>query len=176
MYILGIDPGTSTVGVSLLKLDESFNVKERESILIDVTKTGYVNRLNNKTDYKLAIIHNRITDIIRKFKPISMVIEMPFFNPRRPQAVIPLARSLQAIMGAMVISNPNVPIVRPSPSNIKNAVGVKGNSGDKDEMTQAVLKLGLCDGDESEHEIDAIAANYYLLNLLKVNYMLPYLR
>jgi Holliday junction resolvasome RuvABC endonuclease subunit len=172
---MSVDPGTTTVGVSLFGMNDDFVILTRESFLIDAKKETYVNRLNNITDYKLLKIRNRIKQYIYEYLPVAMAIEMPFFNVRRPQAVIPLARSLEAIMGGMTEASPYTPIIRPSPSNVKNIVGVKGNSNDKDDMTRAVMAIGLCDGDESEHEIDAIAVNVYLYELMKVNYMLPYL-
>lgn len=172
---MGIDPGTTTVGVSIFILNDNLEIVDRYSELLDMKRVGYVNRLNNKTDYKLERIERRVSELIHIYKPFAMVVEMPFMNNSRPQAVIPLARSLQAIIGAMVRASPNTPVLRPSPSNIKNAVGVSGGSKNKGDMTVATVKLGIANGDESEHEIDAIAANWYLLSIVRHNYMLPYL-
>jgi hypothetical protein len=82
-----------------------------------------------------------LRDMFRRERPLKIASEHPYINPRTPGAVIPLAECLVLIESEVMDYDPYLCLERIDPSSIKNAVGVKGNSGEKHAMTEAIKKI-----------------------------------
>ena len=82
--ILGIDPGTTVLGYGLI------HVKDNKIKLINF---GIIqlNKITNHPD-KLKKIFDRLTAIIKEYKPDEMAIEAPFFG-KNVQSMLKLGRA-----------------------------------------------------------------------------------
>lgn len=142
---VGIDPGTSFPGVSLIQYD----VPNKQIVRVSAQCLNLERmcRRSNYQDYqtlrflKLMAFKEFLQDMFRRERPMKIASEHPYINPRMPGAVIPLAESLMIEEQAVHEYNPYLNLEKIDPSSIKNAVGVKGNSGEKHAMTEAIKKI-----------------------------------
>lgn len=143
--LLSIDPGTSFPGVCLMH----FDVPNKKLVRVSAQCLN-LERLSRRSNYsgyqtqrflKLNAFRIFLRDTMRKERPFKVASEHPFINPRMPGAVIPLAECLALIEQEVYNYDPYLAIEKIDPSSIKNAVGVKGNSGDKHAMTEAIKKI-----------------------------------
>lgn len=143
--IVGIDPGTTKPGLCLLYYDVvSKRIVKVVSRVLSLEKyTRNTPYLNYQTDrfLRLKAFDNIIRDVLRTERPIRVGSEVPFINIKRPGAVIPLAECLSITENAVYDHDPYMTLDRIEPSLVKKAVGVKGNSGDKHAMTEAIAKI-----------------------------------
>jgi len=177
--LLGIDPGTSTLGLSIFHLNSDLEIERIDTECINTAREKTVFRENANLEYRIAVIGKEIERVLVTHNPVGMAIEMPFINPRRIGSVIPLARLLGVLMDRSIQTNPYRMIYKKSPSEVKNAVGAKGGA-DKDAVLLAVQQIDeidrLIELDKlTDHEIDAIAINYGFLKSLRACYILPIL-
>lgn len=128
--ILGIDPGTATVGFGVIMVNgkESYHVEEMGWILTDKTAPQ---------GKRLIRIHNEIGKLISKHKPDVMAIERLFFanNAKTAMAV---AQAFGAIL--MAATRKSLPSFEYTPPQVKLAIAGKGNA-DKKLVMQEVRKL-----------------------------------
>lgn len=166
--IIGIDPGTTNLGLSVLSFDVlDFKIVRTEAITLRAQKLGsYSKALSDSHGdmfARVAALSQAFIEIYSNYTPISVVAESPFYNPKRPSAygsLLNITINLQLIL--FKYSN-DKPIYFIDPSSIKNAVGAKGSAG-KDPVRDGVMKIknkiSLIDGEYDEHSIDAIAAAF----------------
>lgn len=167
--IVGIDPGTDTCGVAVLK----FDLTTMELVGVDAqTLSG--SRLNRRNiwmveahgDRASRIYHlqERLEEIFNHVQPMDIVVESPFFSRRRPQAFGALTEIVTAIRFAVMRHDPWKTLVEIDPPSVKIAVGAEVQGG-KESVRNALLRilpeLKWC-GDIpftqlDEHSIDAIA-------------------
>jgi len=163
--IIGVDPGSNFVGVSVLEVNvETFQIHKISSETINLSKIKSRTEPNYDITYKMDNLLHYLTELFRANNPSVVSIENPFMFSKRPGAVIPLAKSLAIIEQAAITYDDSVLIYRISPSEVKNAIGAKGNA-DKDTMLSTLEHhpiLGYYIDIErmSEHEIDAVAMGY----------------
>lgn len=142
---IGIDPGTSFPGVCVL----SYDVPNKQIVRVAahcfdlerLARRSVHSEYQNPRYLKLLAFREVLRDIFRSERPLKVSSESPFINPRRPGAVIPLAECLYVIEQEVHEHNPYLSLDKIPPSPIKNAVGVAGNSGDKNAMTEAIKKI-----------------------------------
>lgn len=169
--IVGIDPGTSLPGLCLLYYDViSKKIVRINSRVLKLEKYSRNSPLKGyQTDRFLRLKY--LDDILRETfyreKPVMIASEHPYINQKTPGAVIPLAECLSITENAVYDYNPYMALERIDPSSIKNAVGVKGNSGEKHAMTEAIKKIPelvdnlIQDIDTLDNNaVDAIAVSY----------------
>lgn len=174
--VIGIDPGSSTTGIAVVDIDKDFNIVSINTECLDASKEKTVFKRNHNLEYRLSYMSDKL-DIILGADVVAISIEMPFINPRRMGSVIPLARLLGIIMNISLKYSPYRLIHKISPSEVKNAIGAKGNA-DKDAVLDAILSYkevsDVIDCNSiTEHEVDAIAVAIGLIKKMKVCYLLP---
>ena len=177
--IIGIDPGSTTAGIATLEINKNFDIISIKTECIDAAKVKTTFSRNNNLEYRLKYMSDRLNILLSGDDIEAISIEMPFANPRRMGAVIPLARLLGIIMNISLSYSPYRLIHKISPSEVKNSVGAKGNA-DKDGVLEAILKI-----DEitnhidlnmiTEHEVDAIGVAKSLLDKMKHCYIISIL-
>ncbi len=115
--ILGIDPGTTVLGYGLI------HVKDNKIKLINF---GIIqlNKITNHPD-KLKKIFDRLTAIIKEYKPDEMAIEAPFFG-KNVQSMLKLGRAQGVAIAASLSFN--VPFEEYTPRRIKQAITGNGNA------------------------------------------------
>lgn len=89
MIILGIDPGTATTGFGVISVPDDILGREFK---YDIELIDYGNISTSKDDImpkRLVQLHLGIEDLIKKFKPDLIVVELLFFgiNHRTAMAV-----------------------------------------------------------------------------------------
>lgn len=171
--IVGIDPGTETLGLSIFTFD---------ALSVELQKVAAYTFVGSKLPYysdDIAALHGdryarlrahqlNLLRILQLVRPVAIVSESPFFNPRRPAAGAALVETIDCIRRAIYQYDQFRVLQLVDPSSVKNAVGAKGNAG-KDDVKKAMLKLASSlpfDATTpfeymSEHAIDAVAVAYW---------------
>ncbi len=172
MYrIVGIDPGTNFIGVSLLTLDlPSLDINKVETFLIDITKTLPLNNQSLITT-KMRLLEEIILDTFNSLDPDRISIEDAYITFGRPRAYGALIKSTQAIERAFTRYSNVIRLNYYSPSNAKVAIGSKGR--DKKEPVLANIKkiseLKYDFDRVTDHEVDAVVLAYADLLYLRRN-------
>lgn len=142
---VGIDPGTSFPGVGLIHYDvPEKKIVRATAVCLRLEKMA---KRSPQFEYqtlrflKLQAFRMFLRDLFKKERPMAVASEHPYINPGTPGAVIPLAECLFMTEQEVHRYNPYMQLEKIDPSSIKNAVAVKGNSGDKHAMTEAIKKI-----------------------------------
>lgn len=146
MIILGIDPGIAIAGYSIIECKGN-NVKA-----IDY---GYI---RTKADLlfpeRIKIIYDRLTEIIKEYKPNDLAIEELFFNKN-----VKSAMKVGQARGAAILAaaNENLDIYEYTPLQIKQAVVGYGRA-DKNQVQEMVkILLNLDNKPKPDDVADALA-------------------
>lgn len=176
--IAGIDPGGYTLGLCFMTFDvRDGSINKIDTVTLeseklpngamglDISHTDRYNRL-----YRLQVA---LREYFRFYCPSIVICESPFFNRFRPMAYGSLSELLSMIRSATMEYNCHVPFRTYSPSEIKKGVGA-GHISDKKAIKIAVMQrnevtdvMGKSIHSCTEHEIDAIAACYTHLNVIR---------
>jgi crossover junction endodeoxyribonuclease RuvC len=131
--ILGIDPGTLLLGYGLIAVNnEGARVIEMNVLKMSSKIDGYT---------RLTMIHKKVEELIRNFRPQELAIEAPFFG-KNVQSMLKLGRAQGvAIATAM---HAGIPVSEYSPRKIKQSITGNGNAGKEQvwKMLQTLLHLG----------------------------------
>lgn len=170
--IIGIDPGTETMGVAIMYIDvATLNILEIRANTYRGSLLPQDRMLGLTYGDRAARIHAHEQNLIELFKlysPVAIVSEAPFFNPRMPDAYAALVEAVSAIGRAVFAYSDVKPLYKVPPSNVKQAIGAKGNA-DKPTMKATLLSIAeisnaIKDAQYlDEHCIDAIAVAYHRL-------------
>lgn len=172
--ILSIDPGTDTLGVSVIEVDSITGIPR----IIDALtfKAGNKVRLYSEIEddfgtrfTKLTIHRNALIKLLYSIRPDVVICESPYMG-RFPNAFAALIECLTMIQSAVSVYDPWMAIETIDPSTVKKVVGVKKKGSNKDLVKDGVMglrnvtccpsvTLSTCD----EHTIDAIAVGCYKL-------------
>jgi len=116
MRVLGIDPGYSLVGFSII---------ENKSNSYELMKVGIIDT-SKENDFgkKLLIISQRVKEIIEEFKPDFLCIEELFFN-KNVKTAIKVAQAI-GVIKLEAIKN-NIKITEITPLEVKKYI--TGTSG-----------------------------------------------
>jgi len=133
MLILGIDPGTAIVGYGLVRVAAGGRLEAPACGCIR-TPAG------EKTYRRLALIYQRLQDLIKEHRPDIMAIEELFFNKNsRTALAVGQARGVALLAAA----HAGLAVVEYTPLEVKQTVTGFGRAP-KDQvqrMVQAQLKL-----------------------------------
>ena len=167
--VLGIDPGTDTIGFSILKvsiddltIEEANPWTEKVSRFID--EESFEVEVHSAKFSRLNKISEKLLTILDTFRPALVFSEAPFFNRLRPNAYAPLIETVFTIQKTLHSWDNFKPLYMIDPSSVKIAVGARARS-DKIEVKQAIIKIPeltkLINFDKlDEHSIDATAVAY----------------
>lgn len=180
--VIGIDPGTETLGVSIFTVNPlTFEFENVEGFTIVAAKTKHFDKnLANYQDHRTARIHalqQVLDELFEIHQPVVVAVETPFYNFRRPNAFAPLVETLLTIRKSVLKINRLVPLHTIDPPNVKKAIGAKGNA-DKDEMAVALSKfikqykfdriMSTKLEDMDEHMVDAFCVAIHLFKCLRI--------
>jgi crossover junction endodeoxyribonuclease RuvC len=115
-------------------------IRDQEIILLEMN----VLKLSSKMGpyERLEMIHNKVAELIRKFKPGTFAIEAPFFG-KNVQSMLKLGRAQGvAIAAAMQAS---VPVTEYSPKKVKQSITGNGNA-DKEQVWKMLQRLTVMEG------------------------------
>jgi crossover junction endodeoxyribonuclease RuvC len=127
--VLGIDPGTVIMGYSVIAI-----VKDKIKLLeIDVLKLP-----TKKDNYeRLHLIHQKVTELVKLYKPTEFAIEAPFFG-KNVQSMLKLGRAQGVAIAAAL--NMGIPVAEYSPKRVKQAITGSGNA-DKEQVFKMLQHL-----------------------------------
>ena len=129
MIILGIDPGTATVGVGVIECDG-------EKVI--PLHFGWIKTpKEDSAGKRLAQIHREMRTLIRKHQPDVMAIERLFFFANHKTAMA-VSESIGVIK--LAAENEKVPTVSLAPLEVKSAVAGNGRA-DKEAVKKAVRQI-----------------------------------
>jgi len=175
LRVLSIDPGSSKCGTSILDYSE----EKTHVIYAETIDAEYLSRYYKDVAFihgdkyaRLIAISRQIEKLLYLYKPDMVISESPFYNRLRPGAYGVLVEVISIIRSTVFNYNPSTSFSTIDPSTIKNALKVKGTSGDKSLMRNALLLKDISYEEYlspltfDEHTVDAIAAGLALCILL----------
>lgn len=124
--ILGIDPGTTVMGYSLLRV----HVRKSELIEANVVKMSKLVGQNEK----LKKIFESTNHLIETYHPQILAIESPFFG-KNPQSMLKLGRAQGVVIAACL--HAGLEVFEYSPRKIKQSI--TGNGAASKEQVAAIL-------------------------------------
>src|SRR3990167_295149 len=147
MKILGIDPGTATIGYGLIE------TKGSKAVCLDV---GAVTTPKNEADsWRLERIYKEIASLIKKHKPQLIVLEKIFFS-KNIKTAITVAQARGVIMLAAEMAG--IKIFECSPPDGKMSVTGYGKADKKQVQTMVKTLLNLKTVPKPDDAADALAA------------------
>jgi crossover junction endodeoxyribonuclease RuvC len=146
MRILGIDPGTITVGYGIIDSEEG----DLSFVCCDAIKC----KQRSPIGERLCYIYDELCAVILRFNPDVMAVEQPFVDKNvRSALAIGKAQSI-AILAA---GKHHIPCFEYSPAQIKQGATSYGASS-KEQVQQMVrLQLNLAEIPEPNDAADALA-------------------
>lgn len=130
--ILGIDPGTVIMGYGLVLCSgNQLSLIEMGVLKLPARKDAYE---------RLRLIHEKINELISRWRPHDFAIEAPFFG-KNVQSMLKLGRAQGvAIATAM---HAGIPVTEYSPKKVKQSITGNGNSEKEQvwKMLQNILQL-----------------------------------
>lgn len=172
--IVGIDPGSTTLGFSILEYDlHTFEIVRCYASTINAgkMKLNELDIANHSERYAriyglMDVLYERFVEL----QPTFVISESPFMAMRRPQAYGALVEVVFAIRSALRRYDPTMHLDLVDPPSAKNAIGAPGNA--KKEQVHVCLKKLLptlhfdevlssrAFDDLDEHSVDGLAIAY----------------
>lgn len=174
LRILGIDPGTDTLGASVLDVhlhDSTIHLAFTNTFRGSQLAKEYrhVSDVHGDKIARLKAHEDNLYYFMRAWCPHEIISEAPYMG-RFPAAYGALVQCMDAIRNAVIRYDWNMRLFTADPPTVKNAVGVGGKSGDKSLMQAAIFRMiqngiilnphGLDVTVLDEHSIDSIAVAY----------------
>lgn len=114
MRVIGLDPGTEITGYAVVEGTE-------------IIEAGVLRqKKHHDLPRRLAGLLDDMRELIDRTKPELAGVESPFINPKFASAVIPLSHARGVIVAMLARSG--VTVLSIAPSEVKKAVGAKGNA------------------------------------------------
>lgn len=180
--IVGIDPGSDTLGISASWVDiETLALKRLYAQTYKASQRSRNMWYRDEHGDRAARIRwheENLFNLLCELNPVAVVSESPFFSVRFPSAYGALTEVVDAIKSAMWRWRPTAVLTLIDPPTVKNAVGVKGNAG-KEEVHAGLVNYLRQEGGErifqgpgtlvalDEHATDASAVGICYLERLR---------
>ena len=146
MRILGIDPGTVTMGYGVI------DGSEDEIVL--VSYGAFNTRPRSPIGERLSFLYKSLLEIIDRYRPDVAAVEQPFLAKNAKTALaIGRAQSV-AILAA---ANNKIPIYEYTPAKVKQRVTNYGASSKEQIQEMVKLQLNLSEIPEPNDAADALA-------------------
>jgi crossover junction endodeoxyribonuclease RuvC len=146
MIILGIDPGTITMGYGII------NSQDSETSLI---KYGALNSpARSSIGERLSFLYANLVEIIARYQPDAIAVEQPFFA-KNAKSAFAIGRA-QAI-AILAAANSHIPLQEYTPAEIKQKVANYGASSKEQIQQMVMLQLGLTEIPYPSDAADALA-------------------
>jgi len=115
--ILGIDPGTLSMGYGIIE------VANGKMILCEMQTLQFSAKKDNHE--RLHLIHQKVTQLIIQYKPHEFAIEAPFFG-KNVQSMLKLGRAQGVAIAAAM--HAGLPVTEYSPRKVKQSITGNGNA------------------------------------------------
>ncbi|HPE39916.1 MAG TPA: crossover junction endodeoxyribonuclease RuvC [Bacteroidales bacterium] len=159
MIILGIDPGTTIMGFSII------DVTNNKITLVEMN----VERMVKLSDQnaKLKRIFECTIELIDQYHPEVLAIEAPFFG-KNPQSMLKLGRAQGVVIAASL--SKNLEVFEYSPRKIKQSITGKG-SASKEQVAAMLKNMNLFSEDSRYYDATdalAVAVCHQLQNRINI--------
>lgn len=147
MLVLGIDPGTATVGYGL--------VRELNDGSLEAVKYGVITtKASIPMPARLKVIYDSLVDLVNQYQPDRACVEELFFA-KNVTTALTVAQGRGVILLALV--NSGIPIAEYKPNEIKQSI--VGYGGAKKPQIQEMTRmlLGLEEIPRPDDAADALA-------------------
>lgn len=179
--ICGIDPGTTTLGLSVMIYDvHDFSIKSVRADTFNakrfINDEALISETHDTRTLRLIAQKNNLLTSIEHYKPNVICCENPFYNRLRPNAFGPLVETICFLRWAAMEYDVRIPFIRYEPAVVKKGVGAFATTDKKKDVFQAILAIpeikdnfiGGSIYDLDEHSVDSIAVAYtHLRNIRK---------
>ena len=128
MIILGIDPGTASMGYGIIKKTSTLKCLDYDVIHTEP---------NSDPGKRLKKISNKLSRIIRQYKPEVLAVERVYFF-KNLKTVIPVSQAKGVVL--LAAAKKNLIVREFSPPEIKLAITGNGRA-DKKEIQENVKKM-----------------------------------
>ncbi|MDJ0496886.1 MAG: crossover junction endodeoxyribonuclease RuvC [Acidimicrobiia bacterium] len=146
MFVLGIDPGLSTLGYGLVEA-RGHDVSARAAGVIRTDPSAGVGT-------RLAELYRDIDALLTEYRPDQAAIEQVFVN-RNLQTATTVGRASGVVL--LALAQHEIEVAEYSPSAVKRALSGYGNA-DKAQMKKVVaMRLGLKEAPSPADAADALA-------------------
>ncbi|MCU0327400.1 MAG: crossover junction endodeoxyribonuclease RuvC [Chitinophagales bacterium] len=127
--ILGIDPGTVSLGYAVISVQDK---------KVDILVIGELNlkKLDNQ-QLKLKMIFEQLLQVIDMYLPDECAVEVPFFA-KNPQSLLKLGRAQGVAMAAALYRQ--IPVAEYYPTKVKAAITGNGRAT-KEQLFDMIQKL-----------------------------------
>jgi len=146
MKVLGIDPGTITMG---------YGIVESHDNDVSLVKYGAIETPSRSPiGERLSFIYEHLQNIILQYQPESMAVEQPFIA-KNARSAFAIGRA-QAV-AILLAANNHIPCYEYTPAEIKQRVANYGASKKEQIQQMVMLQLGLTQIPEPNDAADALA-------------------
>lgn len=146
MRILGIDPGTISMGYGIIEVNED---------KITMVSCGALAcQARSPIGERLSFLYHKLEGIIASHQPDVVAIEQPFIA-KNPKSALAIGRA-QAI-AILAAANQGLPTYEYTPTQIKRRVANYGASSKEQIQTMVKLQLGLSQTPQPNDAADALA-------------------
>ena len=146
MIILGIDPGTITMGYGVIE------VKQDDISLVCCDSLSSPSR--SPMGQRLAFLYDNLSEIISRYQPDAVAIEQPFVAKNARSALVIGKAQAVAILAA---AKQGIPAYEYTPTQVKQRVTSYGASSKEQVKEMVRLQLGLAEAPSSSDAADALA-------------------
>ena len=146
MRVLGIDPGTITLGYGV--------VEEREGELASVDYGALTTTPKTPLTQRLHILYRGLLEILARYEPSVAAIEEPFVAKNARSA---LAVGQAVGMAIVAAAEKGIPIYQYTPTQVKRAVASYGRSSKEQVQEMVRIQLGLPSIPQPNDAADALA-------------------
>ncbi len=146
MRVLGIDPGTVTIGYGVV------DSKDGEISLVDCG--ALTTPARSPSAERLASLYSSLSEIVLRYQPDAVAVEQPFVAKNVSSA---LAIGKAEAIAILAAANRGIPTYEYTPAQIKQRVANYGASSKEQIQEMVRLQLGLSEVPEPNDAADALA-------------------
>jgi crossover junction endodeoxyribonuclease RuvC len=146
MRVLGIDPGTITMGYGVIE------AKDDEVTMVDCS--ALTAPQPSTIGERLNYLHQRLLEIISHYQPDVVAIEQPFMSKNVKSA---LAVGMAQAIAMLAAASKGIPIYEYTPAQVKQRVTNYGASSKEQVQEMVKLQLGLPEVPQPNDAADALA-------------------
>jgi crossover junction endodeoxyribonuclease RuvC len=146
MIILGIDPGTITMGYGVIQVGDD------ETSLVECNALASPGR--SPIGERLSYMYHRLLEIMARYQPDAVAIEQPFVAKNVKSALAVGRAQAVAILAA---ADKGIPTYEYSPAQVKQTVTNYGASSKEQVQEMVRLQLGLAEAPQPSDAADALA-------------------
>jgi crossover junction endodeoxyribonuclease RuvC len=161
MRILGIDPGTVTMGYGVIES------KEDEATLINYGALTAPPR--SPIGERLSFLYNKIVEIISRHQPHTVAVEQPFVA-KNVKSALAIGRAQAVAM--LAAANKGIPTYEYTPTQIKQRITNYGASSKEQIQEMVKLRLGLSQIPKPNDAADALAVAFCHLHEMHLSNLL----